>query len=261
MSDANHDYSPAEMMVVKAAEQLEDGAVTFVGVGLPVLAANLAGKTHAPRLISAYEGGFLRGTPSPSVAFAIDDPVLATGADMTGDMHATMSMMYRGEVEYAFLGGAQVDKYGNINSTGIGDFDDNREEFKYIVGSGGANDMGSNGHKTIIMMPHTPKKLVEEVDFLTTPGYLDGPGSREEVGLPPDTGPETVITTKGILKFDEETKEAYLQAHYPGEDIEEIKRQTGWDLDVADDVYEVEPPRGEQLELLREDIDPEGLYL
>ena len=253
------DFTDTEMMIKVAADQLEDGSKTFVGVGLPVLAANLAGRTHAPNLITLYEGGIYRRTPSEAVAFTIDDPVLCSGADYTADIYTVMGAQNRGEIDYSFLGGAQVDKYGNLNSTCIGSFEDPDERI-YVTGSGGANDMGSTMNNGIIIMPHSPRKLVEDVDFVTTPGYLDGPGAREEAGLS-DGGPHCIITTKGLLYFDEDTKEAYLQAYYPGESVEEIKQETGWDLKVADDVYEMEEPSEHELKLLREEIDPEGLYL
>jgi glutaconate CoA-transferase subunit B len=253
------DYTETEMMIKVAADQLENGSSAFVGIGLPVLAANLASRTHAPDLKTFYEGGIYRRTPPEALAFAIDDPVLTSGADYTADIYTTMGAHYRGDIDYSFLGGAQVDKYGNVNSTVIGDFEDPENRI-YLTGSGGANDMGSTMNNGIYIVPHDPRKLVDSVDFLTTPGYLDGPGAREEAGFS-DGGPHCIITTKGLMFFDDETKEAYLQAYYPGEDIDNIKENTGWDLDIADDVYELDEPSQEEVRLLREEIDPQGMYI
>jgi len=152
-----------------------------------------------------------------------------------------------------FLSGSQVDKYGNINTTVIGDYHNPKSR---LPGSGGANPIGSLAKRVIIIALHDSRRLAERVDFITTPGYIDGPGARERWGLPAGTGPSAIITNKAILRFDPESKEAYLASYHPGSSVEEVVRLTPWKLKVADDVHETEPPRREELRVLREILDP-----
>jgi 3-oxoacid CoA-transferase subunit B/glutaconate CoA-transferase subunit B len=166
-----------------------------------------------------------------------------------------MSYMQAGFVDYGFIGGAQIDRYGNLNSTVIGDWEDPTVR---LPGSGGANDIGSLAHETMIVMRQDERKFVEELDFRTTPGYLDGPGTREEHGLPADSGPTNVITQYGVYGFDDETKEMTLEQLHPGVEESEINENSGFEIHIGD--YERSPePTEEELRLLREDLDPQGI--
>lgn len=169
-----------------------------------------------------------------------------------------MEFAQLGFVDYGFLGGAQIDPYGNLNSTVIGDHDKPKVR---LPGSGGANDVGSCCWKTIILMQHGVRRFVEKVDFVTTPGYLAGPGAREAAGLPKDTGPYRVVTNLATLDFDEESKRMRLIALNPGVTKEKVIEETGFDLLVADDLAENAPPNAEELDLLRNDIDKERFYI
>ena len=252
-------YTLFEMMVIAAAREIRDGETVFAGIGLPVLATAVAQKTHAPNACIIFEsGGMKRGTPI-TLPVTVDDFGCFSGADAAQGMYASMAALGRGEIDVTFIGGAQVDKYGNVNSTVIG-YIDKPETIKVILpGSGGACPMGCLGKRTIIIMPHEKRRLVEKLYHITTPGWLWGPGAREEVGLPPDRGPSCIITTMGILRFDPETKEAYLDAVYEGVSVEEVKANTGWDLKVAPELKVVPPPTDEELKALRE-TDPARIY-
>ena len=173
---------------------------------------------------------------------------------MVGGLVEIMGMILQaGQVDVGFLSGSQVDKYGNINTTVIGDYDTPTSR---LPGSGGANPIGSLARKTLIITLHDKRRLAEKVDFVTTPGYLDGAGAREKWGMAPDTGPAVIITNKAVLKFDADTKQAYLASYHPDCTIEEILANTPWDLEVAEDVHPTLPPTDEELRALREVLDP-----
>ena len=251
-------FKLTELMVVRCAKEINDKEVVFAGVGLPLVVVSFAMATHAPSMILFTEGGSIRATAPPGLAITVDDPALFANGDATFGMLATMAALQRGEVDVAFIGGAQIDKYGNINSTGVGDIAE-PEGFVYFAGSGGANDMATSGKRVLAIMPQDPKKFVEKVDYLTTPGYLDGPGAREKLGMI-GGGPTVVVSTMGVYKFDEVTKEMYLAEYYPGQSVESVKANCSFDLKVAPDVKETEPPTAEELTILR-NIDPTGFYL
>jgi glutaconate CoA-transferase, subunit B len=251
-------YKLTELMVVRCANEIIDGEVCFAGVGLPLVVVGYAMVTHAQNLILFTEGGSIRATAPPGLAITVDDPALFAGGDATFGMLATMASLQRGEVDLAFIGGAQIDRFGNINSTGVGDIQ-NPGSFTYFAGSGGANDMATSGKRVLAIMPQDRKKFVEKVDYLTTPGFLDGPGAREKLGMI-GGGPSVVVSTMGVYKFDETTKEMYLAEYFPGQTVDKIRENCAFDLNVASDVKETEPPTAEQLEILR-GIDPTGFYL
>ena len=176
---------------------------------------------------------------------------------MIGGLADVMGMFLQGGwVDVGFLAGSQVDKYGNINTTVIGDYDRPKSR---LPGSGGANPIGALAKRVIIIALHDTRRLAEKVDFITTPGYIDGPGTRERWGLPENTGPSILITNKALLRFDRETGEAYLASYHPDSSVDEVVERTPWDLRVADDVHETEPPRAEELKALREIVDTLGL--
>jgi acyl CoA:acetate/3-ketoacid CoA transferase beta subunit len=176
-------FKLTELMSIRCAKEIMDGEVVFVGVGLPLVVAGYAMKTHAKNMIMCTEGGAIRATSPPGLAITVDDPCLFTGADATYGMLATMAALQRGEIDVAFIGGAQIDKFGNINSTGVGDWA-KKESFTYFAGSGGANDMATSGKRVLGILPQDKKKFVEKVDYITTPGFLGGPGQRFPRPLP-----------------------------------------------------------------------------
>jgi glutaconate CoA-transferase subunit B len=169
-----------------------------------------------------------------------------------------METATRGFIDYGFLGGAQIDPYGNLNSTVIGPHHDPKVR---LPGSGGANDVGSLCWQTIIIIRHSPRSFVPQVDFVTTPGYLTGPGARERAGLPPGTGPLYVVSTLALMGFDDDTKRMKLLKTQPGVTIEEVVTETGFELIIPSEVGSVEPPQEEELRILREEVDRERLYI
>jgi len=249
-------YSLRELMAVVAARQLQDKKSVAVGTGLPLVAAMLAQQTHAPNLVIFFEAGGI-APQLPTLPISVGDSRTIHRALCTTTLIDIMDSMRRGFIDYAFLGGAQIDKYGNLNSTMIG------EDYEYpkvrFPGSGGANDFGSLAWETLIIMDrHGPRRFVEKVDFITTPGYLYGPGAREEEGLSPGTGPSKVITDLCLFDFDPETKLMRLKAVHPGITVEDVKKATGFEFIITDEIETTIPPSEEDLRLLHEVIDPNG---
>jgi acyl CoA:acetate/3-ketoacid CoA transferase beta subunit len=249
-------YTPVELMATVAAKMLEDGKSVFVGTGLPVIAAMLAQRTHAPNILIIYEAGGI-GPRSPVLPVSVGDSKTFYRGIAASSMHEVMSMTQAGYADYGFLGAAQIDMYGNINTTVIGDYE--RPKVR-LPGSGGANDAGSLCHRTIIIMRQERSRFVSRLDFLTTPGYLTGPGERERVGLPADTGPYRVITQLGVYGFDDETKRMKLISTHPNVDLQQIRDSCGFDLIIPEDVKTTETPTDEDLKILRK-IDPAGIVL
>lgn len=248
------DYTLIELMTVCGARELKNGELVFVGTGMPFLSAMLAKKTHAPKLKYLCEGGQYDANPT-HVPYSVGDPVLTPKAAQTGMFVVTFTLS-RGEVDVGFISGAQVDKFGNVNSTVIGDYLHPKVR---LPGSGGANPIGSFCKRTIIIMIQEKRRFVEKVDFITTPGYLSGPGAREKVGLPPG-GPMAVISTMGVFRFDPLAKEMYLDTYHPGITIKQIKENVGWDLKVHPNVHETEKPTEDEIKILRQ-LDSEGVFL
>ena len=248
------DYTDTELMVTRAAQELEDGDTTLVGVGVPNLACNLAKRTHAPGLEMIYESGTIDSNPS-KLPLSIGDPVLASNAKSIVPMAQGFGYyLQAGRIDVGFLGGAQIDRHGNINSTVIGDYDDPKVR---LPGSGGACEIASNTHRTIIITPHTERRFPDEVDFITSPGYVGGRENREELGL--RGGPEAVITDKGVMRFDDHG-EMYVDSLHPGVTEGTIQEATGWNLHIPDDTDETTPPTDREIELIRTELDPEGTY-
>jgi len=251
------DYNPTELLICLAARLMEDGTTAFIGTGIPMLAASLAQKMQAPNLVPVFEFGGTGGS--------LEDLPLAVGEARTfyravaaSGICDIMETAQRGFIEYGFLGGAQIDSYGNLNSTVIGDHD--RPKVR-LPGSGGANDVGSLCWRTIAIMRHDKRRFVPQVDFLTTPGYLAGPGTREAAGLPPGTGPYRVVTNLALMGFDEKTKHMQLLALNPGVTLEQVIENTGFELIIPDRVDHNQPPTVEELRVLREEVDPNRLYI
>lgn len=249
------EYTETELMVTAASSRLRNDDSVLVGIGVPNLACNLAKRSHAPDLEMIYESGTVGSNPS-SLPLSIGDPVLASGATSVESMMDGFSYYLQGgRIDVGFLGGAQVDRYGNINSTVIGDYDDPTVR---LPGSGGACEIASNAHRTIIVSPLQQRRFPESVDFVTSPGYLDGETDRAELGL--RGGPQSVITDKAILGFDDDG-EMVVEKLHPGVSCEDVQSATGWEIAFADDLEETPPPTADELELIREELDPDGVYL
>lgn len=256
MSDYSNNFTLQELMAVAASREIKDGEKVIVGTGLPLLGAMLAYKTHAPNMVSIYESGSIDAKPLIT-PFSVADSCLIPGAGMQGGLLDALGMVHAGELDVGFLGGAQVDKYGNLNAHVIGDYFHPNVRF---AGSGGSNDIGCGCKRTIIMMLHQKRRFVEKVDFLTTPGYFDGFNARKKMSFV-GNGPDVVVSTLGTMRFDAVTKEMYLESYHPNVTIEQIKENTGWDLNVSPEIKETEPPTIDEIKILREELDPEGIFL
>jgi glutaconate CoA-transferase subunit B len=250
------DYNMMELMICVASRYLEDGKTVAVGTGAPCAAAMLAQKTGAPDLVVLFEAGGV-APQLPEMPISVGDSRTFFRAVMAAGMVDTMTTCARGQVDYAFLGGAQIDKYGNINSTCIGDYQKPKVRFP---GSGGANDFASLCWKTMIMTVHSKTRFVETCDFITSPGFLTGAGAREAAGLP-EGGPYKIITDLGVMGFDEKTKAMMIDALHPGVDVETVKGETGFELIVPDEIGATEPPTAEELRILRDEVDPLRLVI
>ena len=247
------DYNATELMICVAARLLENGSTVGVGTGAPCAAAMLAQKTSAPDLFVIFEAGGVAPL-LPSMPISVGDSRTFHRALMASSMGDIMDACSRGMVDYTFLGGAQIDAYGNLNSTVVGgEYGKPKVRFP---GSGGANDFASLCWRTLVMTQQTRRRFVNRLDFLTSPGYLTGPGSREAAGLPADSGPYKVITDLAVLGFDERTKRMRVERLNPGIAIEKVQENTDFELLKAPELRETEPPRAEELRILREEVDP-----
>ena len=249
-------YSRSELMTITASRELQDSEKVFVGIGLPNLAANLAKRTSAPNLVMIYEAGVVGANPS-RLPLSIGDPCLVSGAKSICSMFEVFSLYLQARrIDVGFLEGAQIDKYGNINSTVIGDYAAPKVR---LPGSGGACEIASLAKRILIVTTHEKRKFPEKVDFLTSPGFLGGRRERNRLGLE-GGGPDTVITDLGTLRFDKETGEMVLNSVHPGVKAEDVKNNTGWDLKVSEDLKITEEPKEEELLILRQ-LDPKRIYL
>jgi len=251
-------YNLREFLAFSGAKVLEDKKSVFVGTGLPIIAATLAQRTHAPNLLIVFEAGGI-GPQLPELAISVGESRTFYRALAASSMHDVMSFSQAGYIDYGFLGAAQMDMYGNINTTVIGDHDLPQAR---LPGSGGANDVGAFSQKLIIIVANQSKRtFVDKPDFLTTPGYLDGPGARERVGLPQGTGPYRVLTNLGIYGFDEKIKRLQLVSLHPGVSLEEVKENSSFEILVPTNVEVSPEPTDEDLRILREEVDPAGIVL
>ncbi len=250
-------YNPTELMACTASRVLEDGKSVFVGTGLPIIASMLAQRTHAPNLLVVFEAGGI-GPKIPAIPISVGDSRTFYRAVMAASMDYVMSCAQLGHIDYGFLGAAQIDAYGNLNTTCIGPHDPPKTR---LPGSGGANDLGSLCHRTITLMRQDNRKFVERLDYITTPGYLSGPGARETAGLPSNTGPHRVITQLSVMGFDAESKRMTLVSTHPGVSVKDVIDNTGFKLIIPDVVPVTDMPSAEELRLLREEIDPNGIII
>jgi glutaconate CoA-transferase subunit B len=248
-------YTPQELMVAAAAREIRDGEVVFVGMRLPLIAFALAKETHAPGAAGLFECGIVRDTPATELLYTMGDGPNIAGATWCARMIDVMGMLQAGAVHAGFIGGAEIDRYGNLNTSAIGPRANPQVK---LPGSGGAADIASLAQRLLIIMPHERRRFVERVAHITSAGHGDGAGWRERTGLPRG-GPAAVITTLGVLGFDPATGEALLRSYHPGQSPETLRANTGWDLKVAPDVRETRPPTDEELAIIRR-YDPEGFW-
>lgn len=249
-------YTKAELLTVMSARVLEDGQTVFAGVGIPLLASTLAQRLHAPRLTILFEGGVVGALIEPGkLPPSTNEQRCARKANMLLPITDVLLLLQRGYVDYGFMGGAQIDQYGNLNSSFIGDPD--RPTIR-LPGTGGGNDIASLA-KMLVAMLHEKRRLVERVDFVTSPGFLSGGRSREGAGLITG-GMHKVITDLGIFGFNPESRRMELEALHPGVTLEEVQANTGFPIIPAARLATTEPPRPEELAALRA-LDPDRLYI
>ena len=253
-TDSN--YTPSELMAVAGARELQDRQVVAVGLGLPVVASFLAKKTHAPNMTMLFELGVIDPEPvHPGVGLA-DPRVWYRAKSLSSFVDILGSILHNDRVDVGFLGGLEVDQYGNLNTSLVGD---PRGQFRHMIGSGGANDIASCAKRTIIIMRHEARKLKKAISFITSPGYISGGNSRARAGL--HGGPSRVITDKAIFGFHPETKQMTLVSIHPGNSLEDVLATMGFSPVLPSQIPTTEPPEKEQLRLIREVIDPMKMYM
>ncbi len=248
-------YNLRQLMVTCAAREIADGQVVFVGMRLPLLGFLLAKSTHAPHAVGIYELGIIRDQLAPAPILTMGDLPNLYRAQWLADTADVMGLLQQGTVDLSFIGGAQVDRFGNLNTTCIGD---PATPTTRLPGSGGACDLASLSKRHIIIMAHEKRRFVPKVDYNTSPGYGDGGDWRRKVGLPRG-GPAAVITTLGILRFDSLTGEMILTAVHPGIQVETVLEQTGWPLRVSESLQVCDRPTSDELARLRS-FDPNGFW-
>lgn len=241
------EFTPDDAMTIAAARCLADGAVCFVGIGLPSTAANLARRTHAPNLVLVYESGTLGSKPE-RLPLSIGDGELADSADSVISVPEVFNYWLQPRrIDVGFLGGAQIDRFANINSTVIGDYANPKVR---LPGAGGAPEIAASCGEVVVLLRHSTRAFVDRVDFISSVGFGSGPGCREAWGLR-GRGPQVVVTDLALLRPDPVTCELTLTALQPGVTVDDVQRATGWDLAVADDVEQLAPPTPGELDVLR----------
>jgi glutaconate CoA-transferase subunit B len=249
-------FSSTELMTINAARLLQDGDVVFVGVGIPNLACNLARRTHAPNLVMIYESGVIGAQPA-RLPLSIGDPTLVSGALAVCSMYDIFALyLQRGNIDVGFLGGAQIDRYGNINATVIGSYLHPKVR---LPGSGGSMEIAAWANRCYILTPHQKRRFPEKLDFRTSSGYLGGRQEREAAKLR-GGGPLAVVTDLGVMEPDE-SGELVLTALHPGATVEQARLNTGWELKTVAQPKLTESPKVDELRILREELDPQGIYL
>jgi glutaconate CoA-transferase subunit B len=246
-------FTLGELMVASAAREIRDGEIVFVGMRLPLIAFVVAKKTHAPNAVGLFENGVIRATPAPELIYTMADPPNILGATQCLDMLGVMSLLQSGRVHLGFLGAAEVDRFGNLNSTEVRGV----KGMVRLPGSGGACDIASLAHRFVTLLEHSKERLPERVSFMTSPGNGSGGDWRKNAGLPRG-GPAAAITTKAVLRFSEDG-EAYLASVHPGIETEDVLANTGWPLQIAKDVSVTCAPSAAELQAIRE-YDREGFW-
>ena len=249
-------YTSSELLTINAARLLHDGDVVFVGVGLPNLACNLARRTHSPNLVMIYEAGVIGAQPA-RLPLSIGDPTLVSGALAVCSMYDIFAFyLQRGNVDVGFLGGAQIDRFGNINATVIGPYDHPKVR---LPGSGGSMEIAAWAARCYVLTPHQKRRFPEKLDFRTSAGFLGGRAERQAAHLR-GSGPQAVVTDLGILEPDE-TGELVLTALHPGATLDQARQNTGWALKAVAQPRLTQPPTVEELRILHNELDPQGIYL
>ncbi len=249
-------YTLSELMVAAAAREIRDGEVVFVGMRLPLIAFVVAKRTHAPNAVGLFENGVIRSTPARELIYTMADPPNIAGATQCLDMISVMSLLQSGRVHLGFLGAAEVDRFGNLNSTRVAG-ERAGSSLTRLPGSGGACDIASMAQRFVVLIDHSKRRLPQRVSYVTSPGNGDGAGWRQRVGLPRG-GPAAIITTKAVLRFGADG-EAYLASVHPGVTIEEVLAHTGWGLRAGNEVAHTRPPDAAELRAIRE-YDKEGFW-
>ncbi len=254
--DESQKISPSEWMIVAASRALQDSRTVFVGVGLPNIACNLARRTHSPEMELVYESGVFGAQPA-RLPLSIGDPTLVSGATSVVSM-ADLFMLYLqgGLIDVALLGGAQIDRFGNLNTTVIGDYHKPKTR---LPGSGGACEIAINARRIFMIMRLSKRAFVPQLDFMTSPGHLNGGDARARLGMP-GYGPDKVITDKALFTFDNPEREMMLVELAPGQTIESVQAVVGWPVRAADQIRPMTPPSAAELVVVREQLDPQGLY-
>jgi glutaconate CoA-transferase subunit B len=249
------DYNSNELMVCQAARQLKDGEVVFVGIGLPNMACNLARRRHAPNLVLLYESGAVGATPE-RLPVSIGDPSLVTNSLSVCSMYDIFNYYLQGGlIDVGFLQGAQIDRFGNLNTTVVGSYE---HPSVRLPGSGGACEIAILAKKVFIIAPQTKRSFPDKVDFITSPGFVDDVHRRKELGMP-GAGPVMVITNLGLYEFAE--GEMILVSLHPGCTVEQVQETLGWKVKISSDLKTTEEPHPEELRIIREELDPNHLYI
>jgi len=250
------EYTPFELMAVAGARELKDGEIIGVGLGLPVISSFLAKRTHAPNATILFELGVVDPEPLTVAVHGLSDPriwyrakIHTSFADMLG------SVLHKGLIDVGFLGALEIDMYGNLNTTLLGD---PKGKFRRFTGSGGGNDLASNARRTVITIRHEARKLNKAVTFITSPGYLHGSDEREGLGL--RGGPSRVITDKAIFGFDSRSKKMQLESIHPNTTLDDVLSNMSFEPIVPQNLPATVPPTAEEIRLIREEIDPEKAY-
>jgi glutaconate CoA-transferase subunit B len=249
-------YTRQELMIIEAARRLRDGDVVFVGTGLPMLATTLAQRRHAPNIVMVIESGVIAPLVRPTPV-SVSDPKAMHRALKHGTLREVLGgLLQRGLIDVGFLGGAQIDRYANINSTLI----DRPGGIRRLPGSGGANDMASHCRRLLVITQHEKRRFPERCDYVTSPGFLDGPGGRGRAGLNPEFA-VTVVTDLAVMDNDPQTCALRISGLMPGISVERVIGETGFRPGIAPDLHEIAAPADEDLRVLRDELDPDRVYL
>ena len=248
------DYTRRELMVAAAAREIRDGEKVFVGMRLPLLGFAVAKELHAPAALGIFENGVIRDWPALESIFTMSDPPNVARALCCGSLNDVMYLLQSGRVDVGFIGGAEVDRYGNLNTHWV---EENGKRTR-LPGSGGAADIATMARRCIIIMNHERRRFVPKVHYITSPGFGDGGNWRQKQGLS-GGGPSRVITSMGIFSFDPVSREMTLTSNHPGVTVDEIKNETGWPLQVSTNVDETPAPSQDELAAVRK-YDPKGVW-
>jgi glutaconate CoA-transferase subunit B len=247
-------YTRRELMVAAAAREIRDGDKVFVGMRLPLLGFAVAKETHAPNAIGIFENGVIRDWPALESIFTMSDPPNVARALYCGGLNEVMCLLQAGRVDLGFIGGAEIDRFGNLNTHWV---EDNGKRTR-LPGSGGAADIATMARRCVIIMNHERRRFTPKVRYLTSPGFGAGGNWRERMGIS-GGGPSRLITSMGVFSFDGRTHEMILSRYHPGITVDQVKDETGWPLRVADDAQETTPPTEKELAAVRK-YDPNGIW-